>query len=75
MSKTVPADLDQRHRLLAVAEAMDRLDVAIECLTSAYRSLNYALPVNHDATLSVESANERARVARAKVELALRRIR
>lgn len=64
-----------RVRLLGIGEALARVDVAIEQLTAAARGLAATLPANHDATEAVDVANERARVARAKVEIVLRRVK
>jgi len=53
-----------RDRLIAVSEALVRIDVAIEQLTAAHNVLSWAMPHNSDETRIVDQANERARMAR-----------
>ncbi len=64
-----------RHRTGAVAMAgvLDRTDVAVEALEIASLRAARVLPDGHDARRSLDELLERARVTRAKVELALAR--
>lgn len=67
-------DISSRERLVMLAEAQARLDSAVEALTTATQLLAQALPAQHDTLVSADLANEKARVARAKLVTTMRRI-
>jgi hypothetical protein len=62
-----------RERLLAVGEALTRLDSAIESLVAASKKANTYLPAEHPVPEEIATTLRGARAARAKLELALRR--
>lgn len=66
-------ELSARERLLAVSEALTRADAAIASLVLASNRAGEALPADHPAAASVDNALDAARIAKAKLELALRR--
>lgn len=67
-------EMTPRERLLAVNESYARLDAAIASLVVASNRAGEALPDGHPATEAVENALDVARVAKSKIELALRRL-
>lgn len=75
MAATAPATapITARSRVVSLASAVARTDVAIDALAEALRLLTAALPAGHDAVASLEGSLRDVRVSRAKADIALRR--
>lgn len=70
----VMPDPTPRERLLAVARALERIEVAIEALAEATPKLRAVLPTGHPAVEAASDAGMRAMQARAKLEAVYRRL-
>lgn len=60
-------------RVLMIEKALNCIGTAIADLTFATQQTIAALHVDHDACKAVDLANEKARVAKSKLEIALKR--
>ncbi len=62
-----------RERLVTVAGAVTRLELARAAVAGAYHDALQALGPNHDASMALSDANEAVLRAKSRLEIALKR--
>lgn len=65
--------MSPEQRLLMIEKSINCVGTAIADLTFATNQARSALPADHDACNAVDLANEKARVAKSKLEIARKR--